>query len=58
MQRGLIDRSTRLLNLSLAPCVLLGLLGGRWIVRRIPQRAFESVLLIFSAVAAIRLIAF
>jgi hypothetical protein len=46
------------LNLSLAPCVLLGLLGGRWIVRRIPQRAFESVLLIFSAVAAIRLIAF
>ena len=58
MQLGLIDRSTLLLNLSLAPCVLLGLLVGRWVVRRIPQRAFESVLLLFSAAAAIRLIAF
>lgn len=56
MQLGLIDRSTLWVNLVLAPCVLLGLLAGRWIVRKIPQRAFDSLLLVFTAVAALRLI--
>lgn len=56
LQLGLIDRSTVLVNAVLAPCVLLGLLGGRWVVRKIPQRAFDSLLLVFTAVAALRLI--
>lgn len=55
---GLINLSSLLLNLSLAPCVFVGLLGGRWVVRRIPQRSFETLLLFFTAVAAIRLIGF
>lgn len=56
MNLGLIDRSTLLVNLALAPCVVAGLLAGRWIVRRIPQRTFDTLLLLFTAVAALRLV--
>jgi uncharacterized protein len=56
MNLGLIDGSTLLLNVVLAPCVLAGLLAGRWIVRRISQQIFDSFLLVFTALAAIRLI--
>jgi uncharacterized membrane protein YfcA len=56
MNLGLIDGSTLLLNVILAPCVLAGLLAGRWIVRRISQQIFDSFLLVFTALAAIRLI--
>jgi len=56
MNLGLIDESTLLLNVILAPCVLAGLLAGRWIVRRISQQIFDSFLLVFTALAAIRLI--
>ena len=53
---GLIDRHTLLLNAVLAPAVVAGVLGGRWLVTRLPQRAFEVVLLAFAALAALRLI--
>jgi uncharacterized membrane protein YfcA len=56
MNLGLIDGSTLLLNAILAPFVLAGLLAGRWIVRRISQQIFDSFLLVFTALAAIRLI--
>jgi uncharacterized membrane protein YfcA len=52
---GLIDPATIALDLVLAPAVLGGLLCGRWIVRRLPQRIFDTLLLAFSAVAALRL---
>ncbi len=55
MQLGLIDPRTLGLDLLLAPLVVAGLLGGRWIVRRLPQRTFDSLLLACSAVAALRL---
>ena len=55
-QLGLIDSSTLLINLSLAPMVLIGLGCGRWVVRKIPQRIFDSLLLAFTAFAALRLI--
>lgn len=53
---GLIHRETLLLNLVLIPAVALGLLAGRWLVKRIPQRLFDGLLLAFAAVAALRLI--
>jgi len=56
MNLGLIDGSTLLLNVILAPCVVIGLLAGRWVVRRISQQIFDSFLLVFTALAAIRLI--
>jgi len=56
MNLGLIDAETLGVNLLLSPCVLVGLYAGRWIVHRIPQRLFDSLLLLFSGVAALRLI--
>lgn len=53
---GLIGPTTLLLNVMLIPFVLAGVLGGRWLVYRIPQRAFEIISLAFAAIAALRLI--
>ena len=53
---GLIRGQTLMLNLILAPAVLVGVLAGRWLLERIPQRLFEHMLLTFAALAALRLI--
>lgn len=53
---GLIDENTLTLNAVFAPAVVLGMLVGRWLVHRIPQRLFNSILLIITAAAALRLI--
>lgn len=53
---GLIHRQTLLFNLVLVPIIFAGLLAGRWIVNRVPQRVFDVLLLSFAAVAALRLI--
>ena len=55
---GLIDRHTLLLNAMLAPAVIAGVLGGRWLVNWLPQRVFELLLLAFAAIAALRLMLF
>ena len=53
---GLIRGQTLMVNLILAPAVLVGVLAGRWLVERIPQRLFEHMLLGFAVLAALRLI--
>jgi uncharacterized membrane protein YfcA len=53
---GLIHGRTLLLNVLLTPMIGAGMLVGRWITRRIPQRLFDGLLLAFAAVAALRLI--
>jgi uncharacterized membrane protein YfcA len=53
---GLVTRETLLFNAALAPIVLAGVLGGRWLVYRLPQRVFDVLLLVFAAAAALRLI--
>ncbi len=53
---GLIHPGTLLLNAVLAPAIVLGLVMGRWMVARVPQRTFDSLLLAFAAIAALRLI--
>ena len=53
---GLIRPDTLLLNAILAPMTILGLLGGRWLVKRVPQKIFDSLLLIFAALAAARML--
>ena len=55
---GLIDRHTLVLNVVLAPAVIAGVLGGRWLVTWLPQRIFELLLLAFAAIAALRVILF
>ena len=53
---GLIHDQSLLVNLVFAPAIPLGMLFGRWLVDLIPQKGFDAVLLIFTAIAAIRLI--
>ena len=53
---GLIDFDSLVLNATFAPAVCLGMLCGRWLVNRIPQRLFDSILLLFTGVMALRLI--
>src|SRR5262249_1806497 len=53
---GLIHGSTLLFNLLLSPVILVGLWAGGRMMRRLPQRAFDTLLLAFAALAALRLI--
>jgi hypothetical protein len=53
---GLITPESLRLNLFLAPAVLAGAWGGRAVVARIDQRAFENVALALSVLAAVRLL--
>jgi uncharacterized membrane protein YfcA len=55
-QLGLIDLSTIRLDLLLAPSVLLGIIFGRWLIKYVPQRIFDSLVLAFTAIASLRLI--
>jgi uncharacterized membrane protein YfcA len=54
-EQGLITLETLKFNAMLAPVIVCGLLGGRWLVHRVPQKLFDSLLLIFASVAAVRL---
>ena len=40
---------------ALAPMVLVGILAGKQVVKRIPQRLFDTLILAFTATAATRL---
>lgn len=51
---GLINAGSLSLNLVLAPMIPLGLLCGRWLVVRIPQKAFDAMLLAFAGFVALR----
>ena len=54
---GLIHADTLLFNALLIPAVVAGVFGGRWLLQRIPQQAFNLLMLAFAALAALRLIA-
>ena len=54
-QMGLIGFDTLSINLVLIPLIPLGLLIGKAIVGRLPQKAFNTIVLVFTAIAAIRL---
>ena len=56
VQLGLIHPSTLVFNAILIPAIAAGLFTGRWCVTRIPQRIFDALLLLFVAIAALRLI--
>jgi uncharacterized membrane protein YfcA len=53
---GVITPSTLAFNAVLIPAVLGGLFAGRWAIHRIPQRAFDALMLLFAGVASLRLI--
>ena len=53
---GLVHADTLLLGAALVPAIVAGLFAGGWLTHRIPQRLFDSFLLVFAGVAALRLI--
>lgn len=53
---GLINGSSILWNLMLAPAVLLGTWLGKLLLKRVPQRLFEQLALALSALAALKLL--
>ena len=53
---GLIRWQTLLVNVVLIPAIVVGLVAGRWLIRRVPQRLFDALLLGFAGLAALRLI--
>lgn len=53
---GLITGPSLTLNALLAPCVVAGIFLGRAIVTRLPQKLFSTLVLFFTAIAAIRLL--
>lgn len=57
-QLELINRDSLWTNLQLAPAVVVGVFGGRWLVHRVPQRHFEWMIVGFSILAGIRLMFF
>ncbi|GAA5117605.1 sulfite exporter TauE/SafE family protein [Luteolibacter yonseiensis] len=43
-------------NLKLLPAVAVGILGGKWILRHVPQIVFEWMIVIFAAIAGMRMV--
>ena len=53
---GLIHKTSLTFNMALIPLVLAGILLGRLLIRHVPQKLFEQILLLSAAAASIRLI--
>ncbi len=53
---GNINAATLRFDLVLAPVLLIGALSGVMILKRIPQAAFNTLVLVLAAIAALRLI--
>ena len=43
-------------NFRLLPAVVVGVFGGRWLIRHVPQAAFEWMIVVFSTLAGLRLL--
>lgn len=54
--QGLITPGSLVFNAMLVPLVVLGLVGGRFLLHRLNQASFEKILLILTALSALRLI--
>lgn len=55
-QLGLIHGASLLFDLLLVPAIGLGIFAGQRLMPHIPQRLFETLLLLFAAIASLRLI--
>ncbi|MES2996588.1 MAG: sulfite exporter TauE/SafE family protein [Verrucomicrobiota bacterium] len=57
-QLALITRASLIENLKLLPAVVLGVFAGRWLVKKVPQPAFEWMIAVFATLAGLRLLLF
>lgn len=56
VQLGLISPGSLALDLKLVPVLLIGAVAGRFLLRRVSQRAFEWITIALATAAALRLI--
>ncbi len=54
-QLGLINAPSLAFNAILVPAIAIGLFAGKALVARIPQRAFDTLVLAFAIIAALKL---
>jgi len=52
---GLVTRESLILNLLLAPAVIVGTIVGRWLLGRINQRLFENIAIVLTIAAGVRM---
>lgn len=57
-QLDLINPGSLLINLWLLPAIAVGVIAGRWLVARVPQKLFEWLILGFAMLAASRMLLF
>jgi uncharacterized protein len=53
---ALITPESLIDNFKMLPAVALGIFGGKWLVHKVPQAAFEWMIVAFSILAGLRLI--
>jgi len=53
---ALITPDSLMENARLLPGVAIGIFGGKWLIRHVPQAAFEGMILLFSLIAGLRLL--
>ncbi|RYD34747.1 MAG: sulfite exporter TauE/SafE family protein, partial [Verrucomicrobiaceae bacterium] len=53
---ALITQESLLENLKLVPAVAVGIFGGKWLLRHVPQAAFEWMIVTFATLAGLRMI--
>jgi uncharacterized membrane protein YfcA len=53
---ALITPDSLMENARLLPGVVVGIFGGRWLIRHVPQAAFEWMIVVFSVLAGLRLL--
>ncbi|MFZ9940796.1 MAG: sulfite exporter TauE/SafE family protein [Luteolibacter sp.] len=53
---ALIDSASLMENLRLLPGVVIGVFGGRWLIRHVPQAAFEWMITGFALLSGLRLL--
>jgi uncharacterized membrane protein YfcA len=55
MSYDLVSRTSLLFDLLMVPAVICGGLGGLWVMRRMPQRVFETLVIVFTAISSLLL---
>lgn len=53
--RPIVTAHSLLFNVAVIPVIVAGVYLGRWLLPRIPQKLFDSVVLVLAAIAAIKL---
>jgi hypothetical protein len=54
--KPLVTMSSLSFNLAVFPAILVGVFIGKWLLPRIPEKTFESVVILLAAAGAIKLV--